>query len=161
MVTATRWCEAIKLDIFHVAELINGEDGRLKSDLVAYMSVLHEGPQLGFPSVGVFIFIGSSWVCSVYSLAVAGIFDLTVRTGLSVPELFPPVVLSVPSSPEVLYDLLPSPVWLNQCGDEFVMEAVAEIGALGQVRVEPNSLWLRLSIFVHGVSGTWDSRGCL
>src|SRR5258708_34584567 len=118
MVTATHWCEAIKLDIFHVAELINGEDGRLKSDLIAYTSVLHKGPQLGFPSVGVFIFIGSSWVCSVYSLAIAGIFDL------SIPELFPPVVLSMPSSPEDLYNLLPSPVCLYRCGEELVMESV-------------------------------------
>jgi len=43
MVMAACESKTVKLNIFHVVELIDGEDGGFQSDLIAYMSIQWEG----------------------------------------------------------------------------------------------------------------------
>ncbi len=101
MVTAASWGEAIELDVFHVVELVDGEDGRFKGNFVAYTGILSESPELGPPSIGVSVFVASRRVSLLRSMGVAGTFKLLVCSDLCVPKFFPSIVLCMPSCPEV------------------------------------------------------------
>jgi len=65
VVVAAGWSEAIELHIFPVPEFVDGEGRRLEGNLVAYVGLSGESPELGpFPD-GLAVFVSSCRFCLV------------------------------------------------------------------------------------------------